>query len=576
MKAQRWWWPWLLLAVLAALLAPSLVPRLASAQSTTSTSKLSAIRESMERGQALYVAGNLEAAAEVFDSGFEKYKFPAFRFNAGICYQKLGQLEVAEERFEAYLEANPEAPDADRVRQRIAALQAERQPTPPPPATPGTGGAAGGPATGTGAAPTGPGGAPPAPSSTAPPPAPPPAPPAGPAPSTEERDMKSVVLVETEPAGAPLVLYAPRRGSAAPFVLGGQNPDWFQVAATRSPASLTLDVGRYQVVVEKFRDFNAATQEVQVSPGRVLHFVANLSQGAFMSFLRVSANVRGAAVYLDDPAKQRPEWGLAPHSELVSAGSHALLVEAPGYEPYATEFDLQQGEQRFVEVTLSRVGYGLLRIDANAPEVAVEVDAIPVGVWRSGQPPLEVKLAAGPRQVEITSKGRKTLRSTVEIPPGQVLPVHAEMIPNYPRGAAWTQAVIGAAFVGTGVGLGLESNRLHDQLEQDRESGALEQSDPRILRGKLFAIGADAGFAVGGILGILATYNFIKDPLPESSQTVDPPVEFGDPAEPPSAARGPRSSRVARETRQRGLQRRVMLSPVVGEQGGGLAIGGRF
>jgi hypothetical protein len=31
------------------------------------------------------------------------------------------------------------------------------------------------------------------------------------------------------------------------------------------------------------------------------------------------------------------------------------------------------------------------------------------------------------------------------------------------------------------------------------------------------------------VLGILATYNFIKDPLPESSITKDKPVEFDDP-----------------------------------------------
>ena len=515
----------------------------------------------MERGQELYVGGNLEAAAEVFDTSYEKYRFPAFLFNAGLCHQKLGRIEEATQRFQAYLSANPTAPDADRVRARIAALEAAAQASQPTPPTAETGPGDASTETGTGEGEA----VPAAPSPTS----------AGVAEQPDSDVMKSVVLVETEPSGAPVILYAPRSDSARQFVLGANNPDWVEVAAMRAPANLTLDVGRYQVVVGKYRDFNTATQQIEVTPGRVLQFVANLSQGTFMSFLRVSANVRGAYVYLDDADKRKPEWGFAPHSELVSAGKHSLLVEAPGFEPYFAEFELKQGEQRFVEVKLSRVGYGILRIDADAPEVSVKVEEVPVGIWRSGQPPLQVKLAAGPKQIEVSGKGRKTFRGTVDIPQGQALPVHAEMIPTYPRGAAWTQAAIGTAFVGTSVWLGVESNRLHSELEQDRRAGVLDQADKRILRGKLFAIGADAGFAVGGVLGILATYNFIRDPLPESNLDVNSPVEFDAPVpEAPRSRETPPS--VGKATSRRSRRVPIVVGANASEFGGCLLLGGRF
>src|SRR5690606_12528799 len=102
-------------------------------------------------------------------------------------------------------------------------------------------------------------------------------------------------------------------------------------------------------------------------------------------------------------------------------------------------------------------------------------------------------------------------------------------IPKYPRGAAWTQAIIGAVVIGAAIYVGNESNKLYDDLEADRKAGVLEEGDERITRGRIFAISADAGFVVGGVLGVLSVYNFIKDPLPDSDVKQGKPVEFRDP-----------------------------------------------
>jgi tetratricopeptide (TPR) repeat protein len=478
----------------------------AAAQPSRSASqKLEAIRQLMEKGQGQYLAGNYQGAAEIFEGGFKQYPYSAFLFNAGVCYQKLGDSDRALVKFRDYLRVDPNAPDLEKVNQRIAALEAAKG----IPTTPVTdAGVGGGAAIDAGVVPT--------PTPLAPQ-------------VDDESAMRSLVVVETEPPDAPLRFYSRTDPNAAAFQLGSQNPGWKEIASARAPANLTLAVGKYHVVVEKFRDFNESHADIDVSPGHVYQFKANLSQGEFMAFLRVSANVKGGYVWLDDNKKERPFWGTTPHGELVSAGQHEVLVEAPGFEPLLAPVTVKHGEQKEMEVKLERVGYGFLRIDSNAPEIKIRVDEQPKGVWKAGTEPLDVQSPSGPHKLTIVADGRKTFETVVNVPRGQVLPIHVKMIPKYPRGAAWTQAVIGAAFIGAAAYFGNESNKIYDQLEADRRAGRLEEGDSRANKGRWFAVGADGGFAVGGVLGILATYNFIKDPLPESSMKSDKPVEFEDP-----------------------------------------------
>jgi hypothetical protein len=157
------------------------------------------------------------------------------------------------------------------------------------------------------------------------------------------------------------------------------------------------------------------------------------------------------------------------------------------------------------------------------------------------------------------------------------------MIPKYPRGAAWTQAVIGAAFIGAAAYFGNESNKIYDQLEADGRTGRLEAGDSRVTKGRWFAIGADGGFAVGGVLGILATYNFIKDPLPESSIRSDKPVEFEDPRKSqPVASGAPPGAPPKRLVRREPSELGTAIAPpklslgAVGPDAPGLFIGGKF
>ncbi|HVY31169.1 MAG TPA: PEGA domain-containing protein [Polyangiaceae bacterium] len=536
-----------------------IAPQLATAQTRSASQKLEAIRQLMEKGQGLYLAGNYQGAADVFENGFKQYPYSAFLFNAGVCYQKLADSDRALGKFRDYLKVDPNAPDAEKVKQRISLLEAAKGT--PQPEVAGTGGMGGSGALG------GSGGAPAA----------------TPAPQVDDESaMRSLVVVETEPSDAPLKFFARTDDNAPAFKLGGANQGWKEIATARAPANLTLAVGKYHVVVEKFRDFNESHADIDVSPGHVYQFKANLSQGEFMAFLRVSANVKGAYVWLDDKQKERPFWGTTPHGELVSAGPHQVLVEAPGFEPLLAPVTVNHGEQKEMEVAMVRVNYGFLRIDSNAPEVKVRIDEQPKGVWKAGTDALDVQAPSGPHKLTVLSEGRKTFEAVVNVPRGQVLPVHVKMIPKYPRGAAWTQAVIGAAFIGAAAYFGNESNKIYNQLDDDRKAGRLESSDSRATKGRWFAVGADGGFVVGGVLGILATYNFIKDPLPESSIRSDNAVEFEDPRKNQPVAALPRlAPRDALAERRPREAEPFLPTPklsvgAVAPDAAGLLIGGKF
>jgi len=548
----------LLLALVAILTTSAL------AQTKDSSSKrLEAIRSEMEKGQGLYVAGNYVGAAEVFEAGYATYPYSAFLFNAGVCYQKQNDVDRALAKFKEYVKVDPNAPDLDKVNQRILTLEAAKAT-----AVAAAAAAAAAAVAGDGGVEVSDAGAPP---------------PATPAPTVilpsgdDQNAMKSLVVIETEPDGAPLRIYQRLDTNAARFTLGAAaNPGWKEVVATRAPANLTLDVGHYHVVVEKFRDFNASEADMAVSPGHVHQLKANLSQGQFMAFLRVSSNVIGAHIWIDDKKKEHPLWGDTPHGELVPGGKHDVLVEAPGFEPFLSNVELEHGEQKELEVRMVRVNYGVLRIDASAPEAKVRVDDQPKGVWRSGEEPLDVRFDSGKHKVTIESDGRKTFEGAIVVPRGQILPLHVTMIPKYPRGPAWTQAIIGAAFLGAAIYVGSESNRLYDQLKADRDNGSLESSDSRATRGKWFAVGADAGFVVAGALGGLATYNFIKDPLPESSVKSGKLLEFEDPLKARPIARLEPRRPALRSLAAVPHGPRFEFTPNASSTGGGLFFGGKF
>jgi hypothetical protein len=246
-----------------------------------------------------------------------------------------------------------------------------------------------------------------------------------------------------------------------------------------------------------------------------------------MAYLRLAVSPQYALIYVDDPKREKSPWSKGRHGELIRTGTHQVLVVAPGFRQFSRELKLAAGQKEELNVKLERVDYGELRIDSNAPKIQVSIDGEPVGSWSHGEPALSVQnLSAGPHRMNVTAEGRKPLVGTVEVPKGQVQPVRAHMVVTPPRGSAWTQAVLSGVMLGGSIYLGLESNRLYDDLNNDRSAGILVNGDSRASRGKWFAIGADLALVGSAALGAVATYNFIRDPLPPSQLATGKIHEF--------------------------------------------------
>jgi hypothetical protein len=110
--------------------------------------------------------------------------------------------------------------------------------------------------------------------------------------------------------------------------------------------------------------------------------------------------------------------------------------------------------------------------------------------------------------------------------PGQLTPIRVRLRPAVTRSGAWITASLGVVFLGTGIVLGVLSSGVQDELETARGNGTLASNDPRITEGLVLSIGADVGFAIGGIMGLLSLYYFVRDPLPDSDATILEPRDW--------------------------------------------------
>ena len=92
--------------------------------------------EDREKARDLFVVGKAhfqeeryEEAMKAFTESYNLSSEPNLLYNLGTTAERLGDTERAIAYYELYLEELPEAPDAEQVKMRVAALKA-----PPPPA----------------------------------------------------------------------------------------------------------------------------------------------------------------------------------------------------------------------------------------------------------------------------------------------------------------------------------------------------------------------------------------------------------------------------------------------------------
>lgn len=89
-----------------------------------------------DRAEAMYREGRYEEAIEILEGLIADYPEPILYFNLGRAHESSGRIEDAIAAYEGYLDADPDAPDRDSVRERIVRLQerlSEERTEPAPP-----------------------------------------------------------------------------------------------------------------------------------------------------------------------------------------------------------------------------------------------------------------------------------------------------------------------------------------------------------------------------------------------------------------------------------------------------------
>jgi hypothetical protein len=136
------------------------------------------------------------------------------------------------------------------------------------------------------------------------------------------------------------------------------------------------------------------------------------------------------------------------------------------------------------------------------------------------------------RRVNLQAKTETSIRTT--------------LAPEPSRSDAVIAYILAAGFGGGGIYLGLQANKLRDELKTDIGAGKPppDSNDPRFLRGKIYAISADAAFGLAGITALTAIYYTFREKGQPSTGLID--------------------------------VRALSLAPQVGPGYGGVAMGGHF
>jgi hypothetical protein len=129
----------------------------------------------------------------------------------------------------------------------------------------------------------------------------------------------------------------------------------------------------------------------------------------------------------------------------------------------------------------------------------------------------------GEHVVTVTRPGFKPYNRRITIQAKTETQIKIGLAPRPSRSDAVIAYILAAGFGGGGIFLGLQANKYHDDLQKEIKAGnpPPDSNDPRFTKGKAFAIGADAAFALAGITALTAIYYTFRDKGAPSTGLID-------------------------------------------------------
>ncbi|HEY0481782.1 MAG TPA: PEGA domain-containing protein [Kofleriaceae bacterium] len=436
-----------------------------------------------DQAQLDYLQGKYDEAARGFVDAYAARAFPQFLYNAGASYHMKGKqasdpdaYQKAVDAYREYLKKEPQAADKAKVEKAVGVLEAEikRLKAAPEPAT----------ETATGAA-TG---------SAAPPPAP----------SQEVQQLgdvkpRGLIVIESDPSNATIYLDDKRKG---PFAT--------------TPWSGSLE-GDHKVIIEK-RGYTVVDRTVSADPTKLFVLAASMSQQSFLGWVEVSSNVPGADIFIDD--KSVGAVGRTPLSQNIKPGKHTFWISADGYDEYKQEIEVIPNETHAIKAQLKGAPVGKLNVTGMGIE---DASIIVDGKALCERGPCLKSLQQGDHTLTVQRPGFKPYTKRITIQAKTETQVRITLAPNPSRSDAIVAYVLAAGFGGGGVFLGLQANKYRDDVKKEIAAGnpPPDSNDPRLTRGKIFAIAADATFVVAGITALTAVYYTFREKGAPSAGLID-------------------------------------------------------
>jgi len=180
-----------------------------------------------------------------------------------------------------------------------------------------------------------------------------------------------------------------------------------------------------------------------------------------------------------------------------------------------------------LESALKRVGGAAIRrhLDAQAKAMlGIEDATIYVdGKVLCERGPCLKGLQQGEHTITVSRPDFKSYTKTVKIQAKTETQIRITLAPQPGRGDAIITGILAAGFAGGGVFLGLQANKYRDDLRKEIDAGLVppDSNDPRLLKGKIFAIAADATFAIAGITALTAIYYTFREKGAPSTGLID-------------------------------------------------------
>ena len=432
---------------------------LISAPAQAQDASLTRAQAHYDKAALLFSQGKYKQAAVQFETAYEARPFAQFLFNIAASYEKLKAYDNAIKYYEKYLQEAPKAKDKKKVRTRIRVLaeEAKREKSPANPDKP------------------------------------------SPAAKLDDVSIRGLVVIESRPRGANIYLDSRKREPLS-----------------KTPWNGTLE-GEHTIFLE-LRGYEPVERRFAPNPKQLTVLWFALAKEDYLGWIDIRSNVPGAKIYLDD--KSQGVYGTTPFGKNLKPGKHKIWVSAEGYDEYYEEIEIVQGKTHEINAKLRGSPVGYVNFRGRGIENATIYMNRKVLCQRG---PCRKAVKQGKHVVRITRSGYKTYTRKIDVQPRTETTIAVNLAKKPGRMDAYVAYGIAAVFTGVGIWAGHKSNSIRDDLDRDIQNGMPppDRSDSRFDRGKYYAIGANVGYALGGLTFITAVYYTFRDKGPASTGTAE-------------------------------------------------------